>query len=201
MTDKRTSGTLRFFAILVALAAGFSTFQYHQTGRLNWYQTPYVVIRDLLLPQEQDVAGSTAEIGTGAELAGFVTSVTDGDTFILRTGLFDAHTIRLFGIDTPEWDQPHGEAASKALREKLLLESVTVAIRDIDTYDRYVGVVMLDGRNINLEMVAEGHAWWYEYYASGERDLRQAQDTARDNRLGLWANPDPMPPWDWRRRR
>ncbi|MDH4040145.1 MAG: thermonuclease family protein, partial [Gammaproteobacteria bacterium] len=52
---------------------------------------------------------------------------------------------------------------------------------------------------INLAMVAAGHAWWYRYYAPDEHLLEAAEDKARAERLGLWAEPNPVPPWEWRR--
>ena len=61
------------------------------------------------------------------------------------------------------------------------------------------GTVYLDERNINLAMVAAGHAWWYRYYARNDHLLEAAEGKARAANLGLWGEPDPIPPWDWRR--
>ena len=69
----------------------------------------------------------------------------------------------------------------------------------VDRYGRSVGTVMLGGRYINLEMVSEGNAWYYADYASGERDLENAQNSARRLRQGLWQKHNPLPPWDYRR--
>ena len=70
---------------------------------------------------------------------------------------------------------------------------------DTDRYGRTVGVIYHDKRNINLVMIQEGHAWWYRKYAQYDRQLQGAEAEARDAKRGLWAEPDPIPPWEWRR--
>ena len=200
-TKPSSKKTLRVLCIALLMALSFSGFQYYQTGRLNWHITVANSVRELTTGFVKDSAEITADNAQGIEISGLVSKVTDGDTFELRSALLESNTIRLHGIDTPEWDQDHGAMASAALKEKLAFKQVSVVLQDIDSYGRYVGIVYLDERNINLEMVAEGHAWWYEYYASDNRELQQAQALARKNNLGLWASSKPMPPWDWRRSR
>ena len=75
-------------------------------------------------------------------------------------------------------------------------------------YDRrkqQVGVVRLAGEDMNLRMVDHGLAWHYKQYADeqepSERDAYSAaENAARDARRGLWSDPAPVPPWEWRRR-
>ena len=59
---------------------------------------------------------------------------------------------------------------------------------------------MLDGRSINLELVEAGLAWWYEKYAPDDTPLAEAEAKARAEKRGLWADPDAVPPWKWRKR-
>ena len=59
--------------------------------------------------------------------------------------------------------------------------------------------VLLGGRYINREMAEEGMAWYYRDYAVGEYDLDEAESNARRGRRGLWKDPAPQPPWEWRR--
>ena len=94
------------------------------------------------------------------ELVGYVSEVIDGDSFTARVH-DNEFTIRLYGIDTPEYDQPHGSEASRALTQKLSRQTVAVELEDVDSYGRLVGTVYVDGENINEDMIAEGHAWWY----------------------------------------
>ena len=109
--------------------------------------------------------------------------------------------VRLFGIDTPERDQPYGRAASRFLAARVAGKTVGVDEIELDSYGRTVGIVYLEGININLLMVESGHAWWYRHYAGRYDELRYAESEARESGLGLWADKDPVPPWDWRRGR
>lgn len=145
------------------------------------------------------VAEGRAE--TAGHLSGEVLRMADGDSFRLRTTDGQEVEIRMHGIDAPERAQPYGRSAAAALERYVRGKRLDVEIIEEDDYGRQVGVVYVDGDNINLAMVREGHAWWYEYYASGDRDLAEAQQRAVSRRLGLWAAQDaPVAPWDWRRR-
>ena len=130
-------------------------------------------------------------------LNGRVAEVYDGDTITLDSG-GKSYRIRFYGIDAPEARQQDGIASRDVLRDKILGQDVTVTVKNIDRYGRAVGLVSFQGRNINLEMVREGQAWYYKNFAPGERDLEDAQRIAQENRLGLWQSPSPMPPWKYR---
>lgn len=134
------------------------------------------------------------------KLSGRVSKVADGDTITLVDAQRKKYKVRLFGIDSPESDQPYYNAAKDALSKLVNGKSVGVEVKDTDKYGRIVGTVFLDGRNVNLEMVKLGYAWWYEYYAPLNGDLREAQQHARAYKSGLWADSKPTAPWDWRRR-
>jgi endonuclease YncB( thermonuclease family) len=134
------------------------------------------------------------------KLSGRVSKVADGDTITLIDAQRKKHKIRLFGIDSPESDQPYYNAAKNALSKLVDGKSVGVDVKDTDKYGRVVGTVFVEGRNVNLEMVKLGYAWWYEYYAPLNGDLREAQEHARAYKSGLWADSKPTAPWDWRRR-
>ena len=76
---------------------------------------------------------------------------------------------------------------------------VGVVIVTTDSYGRKVGTLYCDGVNINVAMVGSGYAWWYQYYAPHEHALQEAEQRARQQGQGLWAEPHPVAPWDWRR--
>ena len=125
-----------------------------------------------------------------------VSRIVDGDTVYLKDGT----KVRLHGIDTPERDQPYGKQATRNL-DKLIGRTVFVVERDTDRYGRLVGTLYTpEGVNVNLEMVCNGSAWWYSRYAKNNIAMASCQDEAKEAGLGLWADDDPMPPWEWRRR-
>jgi len=147
--------------------------------------------------------GAGAQEGSATpnqELAGRIIEVYDGDTATLLTKENMKYKIRFYGIDAPEAAQEGGIDSRDALREKILGKEVTVNVVSTDRYGRAVGRVMIGGRNINQEMIAEGRAWYYKAYASGEYEFARAEDRARRKSLGLWKSASPMPPWEWRRK-
>jgi micrococcal nuclease len=139
---------------------------------------------------------------------GTVTRVSDGDSVIVVTAEETKLRTRLYGIDAPEVrhgkkvGQPFGEDAKRALSEMILGKKVRLEIIDIDRYRRMVGIVYLDGKNINEEMVRLGLAWAYRRYldAPYASEFIGAEQEAREKGLGLWQEPNPMPPWEFRRR-
>ena len=144
-------------------------------------------------PDDPDDYGS---LGTARVL-----KVKDGDSLIMRTGDGESVEARLFGIDAPEYAQAHGDAAKRALSAKVSSGKVGFREIDVDSYGRHVVVLYRQSRNINADMVCEGHAWWYRRHARREKEFEDCEATARADRLGLWRDDDPEPPWRWRRER
>ena len=107
--------------------------------------------------------------------------------------------IRLHGIDCPESSQAFGSEASKFTEDLSLKKTVTVVETDKDKYGRTVAIVLLpDKRILNHELVVAGFAWWYQQYAPNDKALQILHADARTNKRGLWADPNPIPPWDFR---
>ena len=78
------------------------------------------------------------------------------------------------------------------------VDLVVVIVKTKDGYGRTVGHVLLDKRDVNLEMIEEGMAWHYTHYDHNKR-LAEAEQEARGDRIGLWSDPNPVAPWDWRK--
>jgi endonuclease YncB( thermonuclease family) len=133
---------------------------------------------------------------------GQVERIIDGDTVSVLTTDYERLRVRLYGIDTPEGKQAWGGNARQALASMIDGRDVELQVEDVDRYSRQVGLIWLDGVNINLRLVEEGHAWVYERYCKIRdvcRAMGEAQRRARSQGLGLWADPDPVAPWDFRR--
>ena len=133
------------------------------------------------------------------EIPGRIIEVYDGDTATLLTNENVKYKVRFYGIDAPEAKQEGGIESRDALRGKILGKEVVVQVAATDRYGRAVGKVMLGSRCINREMVEEGHAWYYKDYAPDEHEFAQAEEAARQKRLGIWKESSPQPPWEWRR--
>jgi endonuclease YncB( thermonuclease family) len=135
-----------------------------------------------------------------------VTKVYDGDTIVVRDSRGNAVTVRLEGIDAPERYQPYSSQSRESLRKLVLHRVVTVVPRDVDQYDRVVGVVVEGTTDVALEQVKRGLAWHYRQFEErqeyGNRiAYSRAERDARTGRIGLWSRPDPVPPWRYRWRR
>lgn len=129
---------------------------------------------------------------------GKVTHITDGDSLIIRTE-YETLKIRLAEIDAPEYSQPHGKIAKKALAKLVANQYVTVEEQTVDQYDRIVARLYIDQHDINAEMVKQGHAWVYREY-SFDIALYKLENDAETAKRGLWALPESqrIPPWQWR---
>jgi endonuclease YncB( thermonuclease family) len=134
-------------------------------------------------------------------VTGKVVGITDGDTITLLVPTNTQIMVRLAEIDAPEKHQAYGNKAKQALSDKIFGKEVTAIIIDVDRYGRsvaqiYFGVKL--ERWINKEMVAEGWAWQYPQY-SKSKTLYEAEQKAREQKLGLWADKNPIPPWEYRK--
>lgn len=140
---------------------------------------------------------------SAAELLGRVVHVADGDTVTVLDADHVQHVIRLAGIDAPERGQPFGQVSRRHLAERVITRPVIVTWHKRDRYGRLVGVVLLDGEDVNLGQVATGLAWHYRAYQAEQTPeqrcaYRDAEEAARAAHAGLWRVPDAVAPWDWR---
>ena len=149
-----------------------------------------------------DPGGAQADI---EPYAAHVVGVTDGDTVRVIDAQQHQHKVRLQGIDAPEKSQPYGQRAKASLAELVGQKDVWVDTHKHDRYGREVGRLLVDGHDMDLEQVRRGMAWHYKAYAREQppeqrQSYAEAEAQARDAHRGLWADPDPLPPWEFRHR-
>lgn len=126
-----------------------------------------------------------------------ITSVADGDTV---STYLDGQPVRLrlAAIDAPERGQPWGRRATQSLRELVWKKRVQIEWREVDRYGRPIVTIRVDGRDVSAEQVRRGMAWVFRRYSNDPMLLALEQE-ARAAKRGLWADPKPVPPWEWRR--
>lgn len=139
-------------------------------------------------------------------LTGRVVGISDGDTITVLDAANQQHKIRLSGIDSPEKAQPYGQASKQSLSDQVYDRQVSIETSKRDRYGREIGKVLIAGQDANLEQIKRGMAWHYKQYQNEQPlddrlSYTRAEEEARAARRGLWADPEPMPPWEWRRRR
>ena len=134
---------------------------------------------------------------------GKVTDVHDGDTITVLDKDNKKTHIRLQGIDAPELKQAFGSVSQQNLSRLVMGKQVTIVWTKVDKYRRTVGTIMLDGHDVNIEQVKAGLAWHFKKYEDEQkpddrRTYAAAEHKARAARLGLWKDPNPTPPGEWR---
>jgi len=133
-----------------------------------------------------------------------VIRAVDGDTFEVLLPDNTHPNFRFESVDTPETGsknvpgQPFGKQATEALKELCVGKMATVHQTGSDGYRRPVVYLVVDGVNINVEMIRLGYAWHAIDY-SKDKELAAFEAEAREAGRGLWADPNPMAPWEWRR--
>lgn len=139
-------------------------------------------------------------------LHGKVVSVDTGDAVSLLDSTAHRHRIRLTAIAAPDRDQPFASASREHLAHWLDQREVIVEQQRTTGDGALLGTVFIDGHDVNLEQVRAGFCWWDPQTGAAqtaeEREVyRLAEEAARYRKLGLWSDPDPVPPWIWREKR
>ncbi len=135
-----------------------------------------------------------------ADFTGKVVAVADGDTItVLRD--HQQVKVRLTEIDAPEKKQAFGSRSKQSLSEMCFGKIATLADKGKDRYGRTLARVTCDGIDVNVEQVRRGWAWVFIRYAPKDSPLYRIEAEARADSRGLWADPEPVPPWDWRKAR
>jgi endonuclease YncB( thermonuclease family) len=129
---------------------------------------------------------------------GRVVGVSDGDTITILHDDYSQEKIRLFGIDCPEKSQAFGQRAKQFTSSQVYGKVVTIRRMDEDRYGRTVAWVFAGKTNVNADLVRAGYAWHYRKY-SNDPELQRIEDEARNAKRGLWDDPNPVPPWEFRR--
>jgi endonuclease YncB( thermonuclease family) len=166
--------------------------------RFIWLFVLLAVASTWFVPSPQHAKRYTHNPFHESTVTGRVVSIADGDTLTVLDDRHDQHRIRLFGIDAPEKGQAFGMRSKSNLADKVFGKTVRVQIVDVDRYGRQVGRIYLGNRFINLEQVEDGLAWRYSSY-DRQGEFAAAEADARRRGRGLWSDPHPEPPWDFRR--
>lgn len=136
--------------------------------------------------------------------AGKTVGISDGDTITVLDESKTQHRIRLRGIDAPEKAQSFGDKSKRNLSNLIFGKMVRIETCEIDRYQRELGLVILNDQSMNAKQVLDGFAHFYRDYAKDlpeqERiNLGKAEEYAKKNRLGLWIEPNPILPKDFRK--
>lgn len=152
------------------------------------------------------VAFPSAVMASG-QWAGTVMYVSDGDTLVVRPDDGGEKVkVRVAMVDCPEKDQPSGLEAKEFAKGFLETSRVTISPVATDRYGRTVAMVFReqDGKSLQEALIANGWAWVYRDYCKDKvlcPAFQSLEFIAKARRLGLWSEPGPIPPWEWRHSR
>jgi endonuclease YncB( thermonuclease family) len=131
-----------------------------------------------------------------ADFSGRVVSVHDGDSLTILVDGVQLH-VHLSGIDAPELGQAFGDASKQSLARICLGQPARVVERSKTSNGWTLGHVTCGNVDANTEQVRRGMAW-VAVKAPKRSPLSALQEEARVQHIGLWSDPYPTPPWQWR---
>ena len=151
------------------------------------------------IDQKQDSEKIPQSSSENKEILGKVIKISDGDPFTL---IFENNfevRVRLDGIDCPEKKQAFSNKAKQTLSDLIFGKMVSVTYEDKDRYGRVLGEVFVGDVNVNQQMIRRGYAWHFKRY-SDDPILAELELEAKVNKVGLWVDQNPIPPWEYRKR-
>ncbi len=153
-------------------------------------------------------AGTTAKTSGSPDGRQYrLVRVSDGDSFELKDDENRTLRVRLYGVDAPEGNQRFGRESREHLLDLLKNSPLCMKTMYKDNYQRTVAIVYLcdndgiDERSVNQRQVQSGMAWVYDYFCKIDlcNTWKLEEAMARKQKLGLWQDEKPTPPWQWRK--
>lgn len=129
-----------------------------------------------------------------------VVGIKDGDTVVVLDSLNNQTTLRLAEVDTPEKSQPFGTKAKQFTSDQIYLKTIKYVVTDTDRYGRSIAMIYYDEDNkyLSAEIIKAGMGWHYKRYSTS-KELALFEDNAKESKIGLWVDNNPIAPWEWRK--
>jgi endonuclease YncB( thermonuclease family) len=94
---------------------------------------------------------------------------------------------------------PFSVKAKEATSVLIFGKEIKVETHGRDRHGRILGIVFSGETNVNQHLVREGWCWWFQKYAPKDTAMAHLEQQAKQEKRGLWADPNPVPPWLYRR--
>jgi micrococcal nuclease len=132
-------------------------------------------------------------------LTGKVIGIKDGDTVVVIDANNTQTTLRLAEVDCPEKKQAFGTKAKQFTSDAVYLKEVKYIVTDTDRYGRSIAKIYYDdNKYLSAEIIKNGFGWQYKQYSTSKL-LANLEQEARQNKRGLWVEPNPIYPSDFRK--
>jgi micrococcal nuclease len=130
--------------------------------------------------------------------AGKIVRIKDGDTVVLLDADNNQITLRLAEVDCPESKQPFGKKAKEFTSNEVGSKMVNYKIIDTDRYGRYIAKIYYDNKYLSEEIIKYGYGWHYKKYSKSKK-LSDLEMNARNKKIGLWSDKNPIEPYLFRK--
>jgi len=127
-----------------------------------------------------------------------VVKVIDGDTVWVTRSTGSSIKVRMRYIDAPESCQDYGSISTAAMSALVLNKDAELKIYGT-SYDRYVGTLSVDGKDVAERLLADGDVWLYRQVVPKTSKLRAIEDKAKAQKLGVFGTNSPVEPWVFRK--
>lgn len=128
-----------------------------------------------------------------------VIEVHDGDTLTVLEG-GNRVQLRLASADAPELDQPYGKASRTALEDLCKGKAASYQREDKAAGGELFAFVVCDGIDAGRAQLKRGLAW-VRPRPNADPSFTLIQDFVWRDKIGLWADANPVPPWEWAERK
>ena len=135
-------------------------------------------------------------IGFASDWNGVAVKIEDGDTLVVVNENTKYSKIRLATIDAPDLKQPFGEQAKQSLTELCLLKPVEIDEKGFNKRMQMRAKVKCNNIDASEEQAKRGMVWAEQENQTDEA-IKQLIATAKANKIGLWQDSNPVPPWDF----
>ena len=134
-------------------------------------------------------------------LSGKVVAIKDGDTVVVLDSLNNQTTLRLAEVDCPEKNQPFGTKAKQFTSDQIYFKTIKYVVTDTDRYGRSIAMIYYgtDNKYLSAEIIKAGMGWHYKKYSTS-KELATFQENAKQNKIGLWIDNNPIEPSEFRRK-
>lgn len=132
-------------------------------------------------------------------LTGKIIGIKDGDTVVVLDAANNQTTLRLAEVDCPEKAQAFGTKAKQFTSDQVYFKEIKYKVTTRDRYGRSIAEVYYDNNKyLSAEIIKNGFGWQYKQYSTSKL-LANLEQEARQNKRGLWIDPNPIYPSDFRR--
>ena len=145
---------------------------------------------------------------------GYVQRVIDGDTYVVDMLSYKGSpatiTVRIVNVDCPELAfipkrrpaQEFGQEATDSVKALIENKTVELTYYGKDFFGRVIAFVYIEGKRLDNIILAKGWGWQYTGYHKGKgyKEGTKLMESAKAQKLGLWALPNPIEPSIYRKK-